>query len=81
MSNLKKAICLVCISSLHGACNYCWKVISGSKREFPKSPVVYVNKGGLYQCTVTYESRRIVGRIISVEVLVGKLQINIDGKY
>ena len=41
-------------------------------RKFPSTPVVYVSKGGFYQCTVEHNSKKINGNLISVEIDVGK---------
>ena len=63
------------VSSQHIACSYSWKVISGQKRVLPSSSVIYVNKGGVFQCTMTYKSRSICGHAISVLADVGELLI------
>ena len=36
--------------------------------ELPPYPVIYVDKAGLYQCTVKYESQEVKGKLISVKV-------------
>jgi len=44
-------VALYCISSNHGACIYEWKKL-GANHVYPSSAIIYVNEGGLYQCTV-----------------------------
>ena len=41
--------------------------------EFPSTPVIYVNKGGLYQCIVKFKEKEIKGKLVTVRVDVGML--------
>lgn len=71
VNNFKNAVALYCVSSLHSTSEYCWSVV-GDKSKFPSTPVLYVNKGGLYQCTVSNDGQEVHGKIITVRVDVGK---------
>ena len=46
-------------------------------KQFPSSPVIYVDKGGLYRCTVKYGSAKVDGNITNVVVEVGKYVIRL----
>ena len=72
MDNFRKAIALYCISSLHPHTKYIWEVIgeSGSK-EFPSTPVIFIGRSGLYQCTLIHNAKRLFGKIITVRVDIG----------
>ncbi|XP_065887583.1 uncharacterized protein [Dysidea avara] len=68
--SMKQPLILYCIASLHGICTYQWEIIGerDSTQHFPSSPVVYINKGGLYQCKALCNSDVVVGKIIRVIV-------------
>ena len=72
VNSLKESITLYCIASVHGTCMYHWRYLEDPSRKFPSSPVVYVNKGGFYQCTIEYNSKKIKGNLISVNINIGK---------
>ena len=57
LRKLYPAMQLCCISSLHGKCSYKW-VDRNSEATFAETPVLYVNKPGLYQCRVTRNSNQ-----------------------
>ena len=73
--SMKQPLILYCIASLHGICTYQWEIIGerDSTQHFPSSPVVYINKGGLYQCKALCNSDVVVGKIIRVIVDASKL--------
>lgn len=53
VSSFRKAVTLYCVASNHGLCTYHWRKFGERGRfTFPSSPVVYVNEGGVYQCTI-----------------------------
>ena len=68
VGTLKNSVMLYCIASLHGSCTYQWANLEDPSVTFPNSPVVYINKGGFYQCTVRYQKQVTQGHVISVEV-------------
>ena len=72
VNTLKDSITLYCIASVHGSCTYHWRYLEDPSRKYPSSPVVYVNKGGFYQCTVEHNSQHITGNLIRVVIDVGK---------
>ena len=47
-----------------------WEMI-GETIKFPSTPVIYVNKAGLYQFEVKYGSVKMQGKIIDVRVELG----------
>ena len=72
VSSFKEALPLYCISSAHNSCTYHWKDVEDSSRQFTASPVVYVNKSGVYQCTVMCGTSKVSAKLISVVVALGK---------
>lgn len=44
----------------------------GKSMEFPSTPVIFVNKGGLYQCLIKNETQEVSGKVVTVRVDVGK---------
>lgn len=51
-SSFEKAVPLLCMASIHPYCSYIWKLLSGYGI-WPDTPVIYVTKPGLYECSVT----------------------------
>lgn len=70
VNNWAKAVALYCLFSVHPECTYSWKMIE-KPLTFPSTPIIYVNKAGMYQCEVKYGSRKIQGKVIHVHVEVG----------
>ena len=68
VANFVNTVALYCLSNFHPMCTYEWKVIGERARQFPPTPVIYVDKAGLYQCTVTIGSNEISGEIIALRV-------------
>lgn len=73
VKNFREPVALYCVSSTHAGSQYSWSTIVGETREFPSTPVIYVNKGGVYQCTVKFEGKKITGKVVTVRVDVGML--------
>ena len=71
VNNWKKAVALYCLPNVHPERSYVWKMI-GSNEAFVSTPFIYVNKAGMYQCVVKFQSEKLVGKIIDVSVHVGK---------
>lgn len=73
VSNFRSAVTLYCVSSVHVETTYCWKILGDAscKRVFPSTPVIYVNSGGLYQCTLTRKAIQVCGKVITVRVDIG----------
>lgn len=76
VSSFKEAVSLYCISSNHGSCTYHWKKFGERGRSsFPSSPVVYVNEGGVYQCSIKsddIETEEVFSRTIQVFTNIGE---------
>ena len=72
VSNFREAVMIFCLSSLHGANTYHWEKLGDATRQFPSTPVIYVNEGGLYQCSLKLDSHVIRGSIVTVRVELGK---------
>ena len=73
LTRWNSAVTLYCISSHHGNCSYAWKKLGDEGgRVFPSTPVVYVNEGGLYQCTVKLHLQKVKGRVIRVYANIGQ---------
>ena len=53
VQNFFKAVTLYCMPSTHAGSQYKWARIDG-KAKFPSTPVVYINEGGVYQCTIIF---------------------------
>lgn len=72
VNDFLEAVTLYCVSSTHAGS---WSTIVGETRKFPSTPVIYVNKGGVYQCIVKFEEKEIKGKVVTVHVDVGMLLI------
>ena len=58
---------LYCLSSKNRSCSYQWSWFGANGRlEFPSTPVVYVNEGGLYQCEVDDNNDSLLSKLINV---------------
>ena len=73
VENFLDAVTLYCVSSTHAGSQYTWSTIVGEPMEFPSTPVIYVNKGGLYQCIVKFKEKEIKGKLVTICVDVGML--------
>lgn len=71
VASFRKAIALYCISSLHPHTEYSWEFIGGSG-EFPSTPVIFINRSGLYRCTLIHDAMKLFGKVITVRVDLGK---------
>lgn len=76
VENFLEPVTLYCVSSTHGGSQYTWSTIVGEAREFPSTPIIYVNKEGIYQCIVKFEGKEIKGKVVTVRVDVGMLLSN-----
>lgn len=75
VSSFRNAVTLYCVASNHGLCKYHWRKFGEKGRlTFPSSPVVYVNEGGVYQCTIKsdLEEEDTFSRTIRVYANIGK---------
>ena len=76
VSSFIKAATLYCVASNHGTCTYHWKKHGGGQSNFPSSPVIYVNEGGVYQCLIkTENSEDVSSRTIRVHITIGKVLV------
>ena len=57
IENFLDAVTLYCVSSTHAGSQYTWSTIVGEPMEFSSTPVIYVNKGGVYQCIVKFKEK------------------------
>lgn len=75
VTSFKNAVALYCISSQHSTTEYCWTIIGEStpNRKFPSTPVIYVSKGGIYQCVVRHGTHEIKGKVITISVDIGNV--------
>ena len=67
----QKALTLFCLPSVHPDCTYSWNAIGEKFERFPSSPVIYVEKAGLYQCTITFGVNYLLSTAMAVRVDVG----------
>ena len=65
-----KPVALYCLASVHPECVYSWQMI-GKTITFPSTPVIYVNKAGMYQCEVQCGPRKVKGKVINLRVEIG----------
>jgi len=66
-SPIKVTVAYYYMSSKHGSCIYHWRKIGDYEGlNFPSTPVIYINEGGLYQCKVTNDDDSVQSKIIRV---------------
>ena len=69
-----QAVPLCCISAHHGECHYKWSDLKAHKSEFTMTPVLYVKKPGLHQCTmqkISNSKDMCVSHIFNVQFIQG----------
>ena len=64
LDNLCSVVTLCCISSLHN--------LKTPHNSYIETPVLYVNKPGLYQCEVSRYSSSVVSKVFDITVLPGE---------
>lgn len=74
LDKLCSVVTLCCISSLYGECNYNWVNLKTPHYSYIETPVLYVNKPGLYQCEVSTDSSSVVSKVFEISVLPGELK-------
>ena len=64
------------MSSLHSETIYEWKVVGKTtdEKKFPSTPVIYVDKAGLYRCIIKsgFDGIELMGKVLTVRVDIGK---------
>ena len=76
VESFRSAVTLYCIASNHGCCSYHWRKLGETTLTFPSSPVIYINGGGLYQCTVkSHGLMDISSRMIRVHCHIGRYMV------
>lgn len=59
--SFKRAVPLFCVASMHPYCSYEWKLLGSSDvYSWPNTPVIYVTKGGLYECSIKDSTCKVV---------------------
>lgn len=66
-----KAMALYCVSSTHAATEYVWRMFGESKKKYPSTRIIFINKAGLYQCSMKYNGTEIKGKVLTVRVDIG----------
>ena len=52
VDSFENGVPLLCLSSFHGKCEYLyvWRMSGSATKRYPDTPVIYVDKPGIYQC-------------------------------
>lgn len=76
-----RAIAIYCLPSVHPNCVYNWRMIGNKSPIFPSTPVIYINKAGMYQCEVEYQTKKKLGKLITVCLEIGTVYVIIVDRY
>lgn len=62
--------------SLHSEAIYEWHVVGKTtdEKKFPQTPVIYVDKAGLYRCMIRskFDDKELMGTVLTVRVDIGE---------
>ena len=83
VGSFSEPVTLYCVASKHGDCRYEWKRLDDRELVFPDTPVLYVNCGGLYQCTIFSgeNGEHVTSKVINVELDPGNIGVFTMAKY